>query len=321
MELFHAFAVELEKLAISRLDKEVAQGNVTYSNAVPGAKTKAQAQQAFFQPEHVHPDQLARTRELNGKLYHATADHHHVNKNFMPGAGPNASSMGANVPKESGRFLRTAEKPFGMYRAIAGTYKGMESRLDKALTKEAPVDKTLNKAILHHELGELHDINGKHSIVPHSSHMGTTPTISENLQMTGDPDAQKIMGRLRSGDPGDVAMQKAMRRAGATPGAPIPLHGRQHAAVDRMLGKEFTNHPERIGSAGRQSALTSKNIGGRSIGYNVPKVDYTDAPAAVQNLLSDLKQGKLRSAAKTFFAPEGLPRQAVRAGRWLSKSK
>jgi hypothetical protein len=312
-----AFRDELEKIALTRYEKEISAGNVGRSDVSPGVPnlpgplgvmSKKLTREQLAAPAAVDPSSLARTRALKDKLYEAQAAHPHtqnipevfdVQKKFLPGMGP-ATAMGqVFAPPESGQFMRGVNRPFGALRSGLGTLPAVSSSPLEKLTQlpaRKPVDSTLNHAVLQHELGEASEF-GKDKIRPFASHLGPEPILRENLAMKGDPEAMKEMAKLRQLHPDDALMQKAIRQAGGTPDAPLALGGRQHKAVERILDRSASKlDPATRGRALQMSVGTSKPLGyapdnvNQAVKKMLPTAMETINPLAKDPSVSNLKK-------------------------------
>lgn len=179
---FSSFAKE----ALSRLDKEVAKGTVSYRDVVPGAgqekglKTLTGVRAKMREPAPVSEVQLGRTQEMKGRLYEAQArvglrqggaalgvpEARRVIQKPMPGMGP--ATLGVPgvsgglvlAPPSAGRFLRGVAGPKAdpgrtMQSTMAAWHPLKGKQLEAGfLPKPAKVDPSLNLAVLQHELGE-----------------------------------------------------------------------------------------------------------------------------------------------------------------------
>lgn len=285
-------ALYFPKVAASRLDKEIAAGRVSPDEVAARMGQDApafsrhtdpriQLRQALAAPAPVPPEVLARRRVLNQKLFAAQA-HPDVRPKEVanvvraphPGMGIAyvPATATAHVPENAGRMFRAVAHPLGQLRYV-GNFLAQQTSLgnNAFLPPPSPVDATLARAVQAHEFGEAlasKDVrkmmaaegnpwNTTKTMYPHASHLGTDPLILENLAAQGDPEAQTILQKIRMVDPDDAHVQRLMRRVGATPGAPIPLEGRQHRALNRLLAKSGKN----IQDSARQQAATLVALG------------------------------------------------------------
>lgn len=273
----------LEKIALDRLEREVAAGNVAYSDipGLPFGSGKVEARKAFMAPSVPTPQRLEQTRNLNTSLYRAKSNLNpdqiasigeprvNIHREFLPGVG--AGTLGTGdlwAPAEAGRFVRTVSGRMGKLRAVAGTYAGIAPRLRKVMAPQSMEDLTLNRAVLEHELGEASEFRRAaedKSVTPVASHMGIQPMLRENIALKGDPAATAAMARLRTLDPGDIAVQKAIRQAGGTPDRPLALGGKQEEAVRRIVSRK----PQGIGLQGRRQALQLAAATPANISYKI----------------------------------------------------
>jgi hypothetical protein len=235
------------KLAASRLDKEIRKGKLKYRDLDPGIPegelpgflipaAKQRQRKALMAPSAADAETLARRRALNDALFNAqikaTAKDLGlpkvvINENLIPGSAP-ATTRGdvtqVHVGPTASRFLRpVVENPVRASFGIAPN-----------LAPEAAVDSTLNKAILHHELGEARTV-GQPVLTPHATHLGIDPILLENIHSQGDPEAQDFFKKLRQMHPDDALVSKLVKQVGGTPDSPIPLDSRRAKALRNAL--------------------------------------------------------------------------------------
>lgn len=282
-----SFVDEVEKIALSRLDKEIAAGKVSLQDVpgLPAGATKTQAREAFHAPAPRTIDRLYAKRKMNERMFSQMSrlkpeQLQSIGKpgvhitNRLPG-GPMYLHGRVSVPKSSGRFIRTvAESPrLGVTRASIASLGATHPLLtpERMLVPAKGVDPTINRAALQHELGEAGEaarIQAGKSITPVSSHIGVKPILEEQMALRGDPEAIKVFSKVRAREQGDVAVQKAIRQAGGTPDRPLAIGGRQERAVRQIVSRS----PQNIGQIGRQKALQML-IGGipeKQISYPIP---------------------------------------------------
>jgi hypothetical protein len=288
------------KIAASRIDKEVASGRMRYIDALsPEDLARADEGQLHLLARDLYGDSpetrralrdihhapavrsdaaLATRRALNDASFRQKLRGKHnpyggTHGFMLPGVGPATMGNRVFVPEHTGQFMRTSPRDM-----VAAT---MPFSGKKLVPERLPIDSTLNNAVFEHELGEAALMSRKSPspVAPFASHLGTDPIIRENLTMHGDPDAQKLMGGLRQGHGDDAYVQKLIRQAGGTPDAPLPLHGRQHAAVDRRLAAT----PEHLDMQTRMRALKFNEK------YPVSYIPR-DMPSPKQELVSALRK-------------------------------
>jgi hypothetical protein len=244
------------------------------------------------------------------------------------------------VSKDSGRFMRSATRGFGGQLVAAGSTFGEQAPqvaqfANRFMPGPSKQDPTINLAVLQHELGESNTLLRAQAaqtqrliqtdpaairtlrqaadanmlgdkLMPVGSHLGPEPNMRENLGMIGDPKAQATMKKLRL-DPGNDAVQKAIRQAGGHPDVPLAIGGRQQRAVERILSRRFSKDPKAIGRDGRKKAIQlSGELGPEMIGYSLPDSAGTypkimerniDLGKNIGNQLSEKKYGP---ALQTF---------------------
>jgi hypothetical protein len=125
----------------------------------------------------------------------------------------------------------------------------------------APVDRTLQNAVVQHEGGEKAVYRGSRlgapslwerakAVVtgrdpregfvparPAASHLGELPNLEEKHVTWRDPEAQDVFQKIRQSNPDDAAMEAMHRRFGGRPDMPIPMGGKQHEALLEAVGK------------------------------------------------------------------------------------
>ena len=291
------------KVALPRYEREIQAGNITRGDVVPGSpdvrggllgpSQRAKTRATLVAPASVQPGEVAHTRALKEKLYAA-----------QTGSGAKALGVSANIKREplAGMVAGTAPGLLGpptvhapeisgqLVRGLTGGFVDRAKTMGGALTQQdslfvpkAPVDATLNHAVLQHELGEASEM-AKSTVRPFASHLGPEPILRENIGVLGDPEAQAAMGRLRQVHPDDALVQRMVRRAGGTPNAPIPLGGAQHRAVDRMLDRSASL----LSPETRQKAMTQEL--GQQLGHRATGSGTGFVPKHVGYIPKDLAQ-------------------------------
>ncbi len=257
---FAAFADELQKLAASRVDKEIAAGRLQYHDFLPHVPQgqvpgfmepvfKRQMRSEFHAPAAVPADQLARRRALNARVGVAQAAHPDlpgvkVHDEVAPGMGVGYASGNVFAPKEGPRMVRslTENSPAtGQAKFVFAATAPREHPLrERAMAAPHPMDPTVQRGLQQHELGEHAEalrLGAGRPAAFNASHLGTEPILRESQAVQGDPDAVGTFRKLRSMHPDDAYVQKKLRSVGATPDHPVPLGGKQHRALDRILSR------------------------------------------------------------------------------------
>ena len=320
-----SFTTTVEKIAASRLDREIAAGNVKYKQLDPRIPdvnipeflrpyvekyvepyVKRHVRERMVAPAERSPEYLERLRKLNELVTRAqlktTGRNLGVPKavilnKMAPGVGPATAKMpgtpGVTVMSDenAGRFLRQVSgNTIDKIKAVMGTINA------EHLVPPAPVDPTLNRMAFQHELGEAAEF-GRNQVFPHASHLGVEPIIRENLSSLGDPEAQTLMQQLRQGNPDDLLVSKLLRSVGATPDAPIPLEGAQHRALNRIL----TDSAEQLSPSARGRALQFMQQMGKEVPYvpeHVRKSLSEDFPAALKRIVESYDKGNLMNTLR-----------------------
>lgn len=294
IESFRAFCDETAKIAASRVDREIRAGRLQYHDidpAIPAGPmprvlepvAKQRTRALLSAPAPVDPDTLARRRALNERVHSAQLAASGENlglpgtkieNKFFPGMGPATAPdlPGGGVvhprvfsSEKAGPLVREmASGGLGPYRALRGTFK------PETLTSSHPMDATLNRGVLQHELGEAAEL-GKKTIAPFASHLGPEPILREQLHVMGDPEAIGVMAKARRMNPDDHMVQKMVRQVGGTPDSPIPVGGRQHRALDRLLAGSGT----KLSPAARMKSL--------QLGTALPGKEISHMPASARS--------------------------------------
>lgn len=128
-------------------------------------------------------------------------------------------------------------------KGASSMYANPGASLGEAMRLSPPVasDPTQTYATLRHELGESQELLGSGKIHPFSSHAGPTPILQEQHALLGDPEAQHAFQRLRQSNPADAHVQGLIKRVGGTPNAPLPLGGKQHRALERLIAADASH--------------------------------------------------------------------------------
>ena len=336
----------LSKYGATRYETEIAAGNINRGQVAPGVPelptplgrvvSRKMTRDALSAPAQADPSALARKRELAGALFSQQAQRGQVGGGrevpvtVMEGAPPmtkmrypaEGAAAHVFVPPEPSRYMRSMMQP-GLLRGaknfVGGVRAGMRGELyAPPLGAKMSHDPTIDHSILQHELGEAGEAFKRPgagqtgpTVQPFASHAGPEPILRENIALRGDPSAVSEIARLRQRHPDDARMQAMIRQAGGTPDAPLPLHGRQHQALERMLGRRAAPAmPMSTRTMGLQHAAA---------GAHVPFVP-ADATAGLRgameagaNTVTALQGGDWR---KAFGHAKGVARGGARAMRF-----
>jgi hypothetical protein len=221
----------LIKLGLSRLDKEVAKGNVTYHDVTPqlgptAGKTHSRAlqQQGTAAPNKAL-DLMQRRRAAVFNNQHLRAD----KARKTPGANPDLESL-LNDPTRPGHATaQRVNAPANMARGIRAHGAGVSADSLEAI----PSDASINLAAMMHEEQERKSFR-KGPVHRHATHAGVEPRLVENSHLMGDVPAQDAFGKVRL-ENDDALVSKLMRQMGHHPDRPMPLHGRQQRALEKQL--------------------------------------------------------------------------------------
>lgn len=172
-------------------------------------------------------------------------------------------------------------------------------------------DPTQTYATLRHELGEAEEfshLNAGKGVRPFASHLGSTPILREQEAMLGDPTAFSQMAKLRQLNEGDAHVQKLIRQVGGTPDAPLPVGGRQHRALDRLIDAK----PQNLDPQGRGLAV---RLGQEHVPY-LPK----DLPRASQ-LVDEGNALAGKGLLATLRGAKDLAGKALRLGKFINTGR
>jgi len=138
----------------------------------------------------------------------------------------------------------------------------------KYINKDALAKAALKLVSLQHELGEAVEYMHK-KIIPFSTHNGPEPLIREKLYSMGDPGLQAEVCTWRTGKD-DQLFEKLYKQVGGTPDRPVPLNGKAHRALERLLVRNV----DKISTIARADALD--RAAGCSVGdrgkYHIPYI-------------------------------------------------
>lgn len=285
----YGFLSIFEKIAASRLDKEVAAGRARYEDFMPKGYTTPKIpaddvkrlSRAYAREIPENP-QIARHRKLNRLLTQArlarpdvVADPgvtttQHLTKSpatYMPierGVDLRTAPLLIEHSPRAGQFVRTlAMNP----QKDPETLEGMLAKAPSRLRPPHPVDDTLNLAMLEHEFGEAQAMR-KDVLHPHASHAGVEPLLREQLAVRQDPSASKWLQQMRTMYEGvtpddDHLFARLYRQAGGTPNAPIQPDTRRAQALERML---TAHRSDLLPDTRREHVLDQLNAFSSSVG-------------------------------------------------------
>jgi len=240
-------AMGLDKIAASRLDKEVLKGIVNYSDVVPhalGADSKNILRQAVHMGTQQPEEAVARYRGIQKGIYnneHALAEKARALPKFTRTpvqqdaanifkGGPDQIPMGSKTevyaPETAGQQARRSSDEF-----LATPEGGYADRLP--LPPRAPVDDTLNTGVLAHEKAERAGMRLK-TQYPHATHVGVGPILEEDQVLRGDFEARQARRGTRM-DPDNALVAKLKKQIGFHPDWPLPIGGRHQRALEGRL--------------------------------------------------------------------------------------
>lgn len=268
------------KTAAPRYERAISEGLIRRGDVVPGVPelpgvlgmaSRKKTRDALAAPAEIPSSSVDFRRQLNQKKYEQQLSHAgdlvpgatgHMDmapNGMLAGMAPNPmGGMSVHVPPESGALMRQAAEGNNL-RLGGASLASKAGRNDVArqlLGPAAPVDATLNHMVGQHELGEASEL-GKGVARHNASHLGAEPILREQIAAHGDPEAMRIMARARQQHPDDAMVQGFIRRVGGTPDAPIPVGGRQHRAVERMIDQNVGH----ISTEAKQRAMMGRDFG------------------------------------------------------------
>ena len=311
---------EGEKTARSRYEREIASGNIRRADVVPGlvvapgagnGRVKIRTREELSAPAVRGESELASTRALAAKKFQAQAMNvgSVANPPRIPteviGSPPGVGTLSITHPVfDDGGTITGAQ---GIILLPEGPGQKLRNNLinrSKLPWSAGPSsDAVLDHALLQHEVGELAEAGrhgpwaGERSGLGYNKHHGLEPTLRENLATTGDPEAQRVMAKLRESWLEDSRVQKLIKQVGGTPDSPIPLGGKQHRALERRLLALKATGPK---WAGRLSKLA----------FETSMYDSGMSPPRT-NQVSQIPSFRVPSLRKPFEIPEKNASMAV----------
>lgn len=261
------YLLVLEKVAASRIDKEVAAGRARYEDLVPGylrqhmgtPEAAKQTYRTYTQWPGYHPNMPAH-REMNERLLPAQAAR--PDAAVGPGVSvsmPKSKAPATYYPAGRGVDYRTAPLKIEVSPRSGQYLRMMEETFDPELAERTlakaparlpaphPMDATLNLATLQHEFGEAEALR-KPVTSPHASHAGIEPLLRERMAVRQDPEAFHVLTQMRRqnkalGVPDDdLVFDRLYKQMGGTGASPIQPGTRRARALEEALQA----HPERL---------------------------------------------------------------------------
>lgn len=246
----------LRKEGSTRYDRALEKGEITLGELASATgldRTHKGFRESLMQPSKPTPEDtkaLTLRNKINEKrnLLHRKAEVHGIpNTTVHTGAHP--TSIAATDMRRDGKLQVTVPEK-GMASVLLGSMQRTEPVVPRfgespaeAYVRSAQerhgkhmgvIDPSVTYGTLQHELGEAVE-GGRAKLTPFASHLGVEPILREQLATQGDAIASKLFHKLRQQDPADAHVQKLIRQVGGTPGAPVPLEGKQHRALVRLL--------------------------------------------------------------------------------------
>jgi hypothetical protein len=213
-------------------------------------QVRARRAEYYQHAPQLSPEQLERLHTLRAKQVQNMRSQGLISHDPTPHSPLGARFTGKDVivPENTGQMLRGIASP-AQVRPFKDQWfeKFLPERVRTLSMPEmpaaAPVDAALTHAAAKHELGEKAQYGasraGDISARALASHIGETPNLAERIPLFQHPEANEIFDKLRASNPDDAFTQKMMKRFGHTPGAPIPLGGRQHRALAEAALKYY----------------------------------------------------------------------------------
>lgn len=326
-------ALGFTKEALTRLDRELQKGTITPADVVPGTSPRAAQPGAtgaparrgmrnkLVAPSSAPPEQLERLREMRARLAQAQMKRPDVALGLPSGKNlrvvqdaakmrtPAATMGGSADTVGPSLWLRNTRQRGEMFMP-----QNEEFELQKV--QRSPKLRAASKLpTVQHELGEFEQYLGK-DLLPFSTHVGTNPNMREKFHTTGDPVIHKEFATARANSPDDVIFEKLYRQMGGTPDSPLPLHGRQHAALNKQMAQRASEFSPEAKLTGLHHA-SGKLVADKGK-YNVPYVtpealqDYESAAPKIKSYLQG-QANALPTAAKSPNAARTLG--AITKGR------
>jgi len=325
----HSMRDELVKISKTRYEKEIEKGTISSKDVVSAEHPleyirRKQTREQLRQAEGFSGKELELKRRVAAKAPFVAPRSEPGNVHML-GPGHMGStvrmgdgaviSAGTDVGQDVRGIIKRPLKDRLLDRAsrYAPIFGVPPQAITSPIQKAAPAaeDPTLFRATFEHELGEA----SRGPIRAHASHARLDPTVREAIHTVGDAPAATTMGRLRELHPEDAEVQRILRQVGSTPDSPIPLHGKQQRAAERLMDRsKVLNTP-----ATRSRGLS---LLGAGYGSHIPgaPADITQEVAARVNpvqFLQDMAEapgtmGKLKRVGS-------LLRDSNRLGRYVKK--
>lgn len=223
--------IRLAKTAATRYDKEVARGNISYTDIAkrvpdltvldPRGADRSDIRRALEAPSTApNLGRLRRIRELSVRPAAREAALRDGTTFDLP-HGPEAVAQGA--------YARPAREDAPMGRTLTGKYEVHVPMRGDGTTRGA----------LDHEIAETRE-QRRAGLRPIATHDGTGPLVAERTNIVGDPAAFGEISKMRTGrgaDPDDKLLWRKMKQMGATADRPMPMGGKAHRSLDRWVDR------------------------------------------------------------------------------------
>jgi hypothetical protein len=289
---------ELEKIALTRWQKEQAAGNMSARDTLrlpAGAASnkpdliRAARDSMWSGGTDLSPEQLERHRALNGMLAETDVTRLGGIHSHTLHAGPQTTLSGqVSVGPDAGTWFRRYAEGHAE-EDVRNQHRQIYSQLRQ------PEDRTIYRAVAAHEGGEKALARGANDrempLRPIGTHAGALPIVAEQQAMYRDPTAQRVTEKFRNADPDNAFIAKKIRQYGGTPNNPLPIGGKAHVKLEEEV---YKHTPETLPAAGlRSKVMTSTNpvtgaYNGYGAGLNVEN-KYPRFPAVMSGIDTGIK--------------------------------
>lgn len=323
---YHGYLHTLTKLGASRIDKEIAKGNLTWGEvaAAQGTKTRYKRDDLLRQTMRKEWHSPGPRSASEMKMRGAVAEHAYA-KALREGAV--TLSDGSRTPIRQGEEFAYhspgrlwGEGHIEVPKDGPSDMKALQRDTAKSLRirAEPHQNAVFQNAWLRHEIGEA-DSHLLDEGLAHSTHLGPRPVLEENMAAYGRPDVSRVIQKIRSGSPDDALVARLQRQVGYHPDRPIPLDGRQHKALNARV----TASPHLLAQETREEAAAYAHTGAMPVPKYAPQALHDSVePKLVKTLFSEGPRAawdKLRNAASAHtpggawdtFTETGRPAAAV----------
>jgi hypothetical protein len=249
------------KTAATRYDKEVARGNISYTDIA----NRMPAEYGFFPDEDV--DRF--------DVHHAMAE---------PSKAPNLKRLRRMRNLSVRPTAKDVTQRYGFEVRLPRKRKGQDGAwMSKSMGPNpvirVPVGGIDTRTTLDHEVAEALESKHQGGTRLLASHNGPGPLVAERHGLVGDPEAFEEYKEMRTGrgaNPDDKLLWRKMKQMGATPDRPMPVGGKAHRSLNRWLDR----NADMLSSDARERAMDEAESHARRFvrdGTPLPAASYVPA--------------------------------------------